>query len=135
MPKKQTKRSKAQTQQTQFRQVVLTLNEATGEIASLEGIGPAGKRHALSDSEIAKIAGDNELDDFSEVLEDAYAAGIRDGLDDALSNHDSPTSHADLDSAGSQILQSGIRRFILRRALRRSAARSQLPRNGVHDTR
>ena len=134
MPKKQTKRSKAQ---THFRQVILTLNETTGQIASLEGIGPGGKRHALSDSEIAKIAGDNELEDFSEVLEDAYAAGIRDGLDDALSNHDSPTTHTDLDSAGSQILRSGIRRFILRRALRRSAVRAQtrLPRNGVHDTR
>jgi len=119
---KQTKPPKAK---AQFKQLIFTLDEKTGEIAKLEVLGSTGKRHVLPDAEIAKIAGDDELNDFSDVLEDAYAAGIRDGIEDALSTpqaEESAAARSEQDSAGSQILRSGIRRFILRRALRRSAA-------------
>jgi hypothetical protein len=122
---KQIKRPKAK---TKFKQLIFTLDETTGEVAKLEALGSTGKRHVLPDAEIGKIAGDDELNDFSDMLEDAYAAGIRDGIEDALSTPragESAASRArqsEKESAGSQILRSGIRRFILRRALRRSAA-------------
>jgi len=146
MPRKQSKRSKAKSHVkshaksqagSHAKQLVLVLNETTGEIAGLERIGPSGKRQALADAEVAKIAGDSELDDFNEVLEDAYAAGIRDGMDDALGDHPGDATELDLETAGSQLLRSGIRRFMLRRALRRTVVRSQMQtaRNGTSDAR
>jgi hypothetical protein len=126
--KKGTKQIKRPKAKTHFKQLIFTLDETTGEVAKLEVLGSTGKRRLLPDAEIAKIAGDDELNDFSDVLEDAYAAGIRDGIDDALSSppaEESTVSRApqvDQESAANQILRSGIRRFILRRALRRSTA-------------
>lgn len=121
---KQKLRSKAK---VHFKQLIVTLNDATGEVAKLEALGPAGRRQALPDAAVAKLLGDDERNDLNEVLEDAYAAGVRDGIDDALSNCEfeecgpSHMTELDTETAGGHILRSGIRRFVLRRALRRSA--------------
>lgn len=123
------------------RQVVLTLDGTTGEVVKVETLGPAGKRHALSGAEITKLLSNDELSELNEVLEDAYTAGIRDGMDDAFWNPgignrpNSGKTESGLETAGSQMLRSGIRRFILRRALRHGAVRSHVhtPGNGVHD--
>ena len=135
---KQKQRSKAK---MQFRQLVLTMDGTTGEVLKVEALGPDGKRHALAEVEITRLLTNDELSELNDVLEDAYAAGIRDGMDDALWNPGAtarPTSRKtepDLETAGTQMLRSGIRRFILRRALRHGVARSHMHTagNGAHD--
>jgi hypothetical protein len=138
MSRKQSKRPTAKSHAknpagSPSKQLILILDETTGEIVGLARIGPGGKRYALADAEIAKVAGENELDDFSELIEEAYAAGIRDGMDDALGDH--PEDAAGHETAGGQLLRSGVRRFVLRRALRRTATRIQTlpPHNGTSD--
>lgn len=135
---KQKRRSRAK---AHFRQLVLTMDGTTGEVSKVEALGPDGKRRPLQESEITRLLTNDELSELNEVLEDAYAAGIRDGMDDALWNPDTTARPAsrktepDLETAGAQMLRSAIRRFILRRALRHGAAHSHMHAagNGVHD--
>lgn len=133
MARKKTSKQKLPSKaKVHFKQLIVTLNDATGEVAKLEALGPGGRRQALPDAAVARLLRNDELNDLNEVLEDAYAAGVRDGIDDALSNWEfegSGPSHMteiDTETAGGHILRSGIRRFVLRRALRRGTIGGQL---------
>jgi hypothetical protein len=139
MPKKKTTKPARQPKTntelkttTEFKQLIVTLDTSSGEITKVEGVGATGKRYAVSDAQFAKLAGgggENELAEVGAALEDAYAAGIHDGIDDATISSDfsgDPRRRQGVrESVGEQVLRSGIRRFILRQALRRNAGRAQ----------
>jgi len=99
----------------QLKQLVITLAVANGKIAKIEHLASTGTRRPVSTAEFVALAGDDDVEDVYEMLEEAYAAGIRDGVEDALSNESFVQ-----DSPGAQILKSGIQQIVLRRALRRN---------------
>ena len=121
------------------RQIVLTLNASNGEIERIEELGVAGKRRAFTEAEFAKLAGDDGLEDVCEALEAAYMAGIQDGFDDnddvlvTASAEEEVTRHP----FGEEVLRTGIRRIIFRRAVRRRLESAAEPgaQNGGHASR
>ncbi len=123
------KTSRAPQPKSDVRQMVITLSKSSGEISKIEHLGLAGKRRAVSEAELATLAGDDDMEDFCEALEVAYAAGIQDGFDEAIKDDpfaESATAQqakGSQQSAGEQILRSGVRRTIVRRALRRGVVR------------
>jgi len=127
--KKKTARAPQPKAKTEVKQLVITLGRSNSEIAKIEHLGLAGKRRAVSVAELAKLAGDDDMDDFCEALEVAYAAGIQDGFEEAIKDDpfaDSGTAQkakGAQESTGEQILRSGVRRSIVRRALRRGVVR------------
>jgi hypothetical protein len=110
-----------------FRQLVITLKAASGEIEKIEHLESTGKRRDVSAAEFKTLAGTDDMDDVCGAIEDAYAAGIRDGVDEAL-GEELPAAQSHWqnapESAGEQILRAGIRRIIVRRALRRGLGRT-----------
>jgi hypothetical protein len=88
---------------------------------------------------LAKLVGDDDMEDFCEALEIAYAAGIQDGFEEAIKDDPFAESGAAQqskgarESGGEQIVRSGVRRTILRRALRRGVVRegAKADRNGA----
>jgi len=127
--KKKTARASQPKAKTEIKQLVITLGRSNSEISKIEHLGSAGKRRAVSVAELAKLAGDDDMEDFCEALEVAYAAGLQDGLEEAIK--DDPFAESGTaqhpksaqESTGEQILKSGVRRTIFRRALRRGAVR------------
>jgi len=123
------KTARAPQPKAEIKQLVITLGRSNSEIAKIEHLGLAGKRRAVSVAELAKLAGDDDMEDFCEALEVAYAAGLQDGLEEAIK--DNPFAESGTaqhpkgaqESPGEQILKSGVRRTIFRRALRRGAVR------------
>jgi hypothetical protein len=123
------KAARAPKPKTDVKQLVITLSRSSGEISKIEHLGLAGKRRAISEAELATLAGDDDMEDFCEALEVAYAAGIQDGFDEAIK--DDPFAESGTaqkakgaqESSGEQILRSGVRRTIVRRALRRGIVR------------
>jgi hypothetical protein len=124
------KTSRAPQPKAEAKQLVITLGRSSGEIAKIEHLGSAGKRRTVSEAELATLAGDDDMEDFCEALEIAYAAGIQDGFEEAIK--DDPFAESGTtaqqkkgaqETAGEQILRSGVRRTILRRALRRGVVR------------
>jgi len=123
------------------RQLVVTLDASNGEIERIEELGSTGKRRAFSDEEFAALAGDNGLEDFCEALEAAYLAGVEDGFDDTQGVDTFAGESGDRaearESHGEGVLRSGVRRIILRRALRRKIERADAgaSHDGVRDAR
>ena len=121
------------------RELIITLNTSNGEIEKIEELGVAGKRRAFSEAEFAKLVGDDGLEEVCEALEAAYMAGIQDGFDesdDVLAG--APHQHEDVqESLGEEVLRSGIRRIIFRRAVRRKLERAgqHAGDNGGHAAR
>lgn len=123
------------------RQLVVTLNTASGGIEKIEELGVAGKRRVFSEAEFAKLAGDSSLQDVCEALEAAYMAGIQDGFDDAQPDEllagASEEQQGTQETFGEDVLRAGIRQIIFRRALRRRLehAGGKPPQNGAQGAR
>jgi hypothetical protein len=98
---------------TQTTEVVVTLSPA-GEIIKVEKLDKSGRRTQVSEKEIAALAGDDVLDDLSEVLQEAYVAGISDAIEDDMLEDGE-------DDEGESIIQAYI--------FRRSVGRTQLRRH------
>jgi hypothetical protein len=134
------KTSRAPHPKASVKQLVITLGRSGGEIAKIEHLGSAGKRRTVSEAELVKLAGDDDMEDFYEALEAAYAAGIQDGFEEAMKDDpfdESGTaqqSKGAQESTGEQILRSGVRRTVVRRALRRGVVREGAKgnHNGAH---
>lgn len=60
--------------------VVVTLKASTGSIVSVEMATPDGARHALTDSETARLVGERPT--FASLVHDAFEAGIACVLDE-----------------------------------------------------
>ena len=58
------------------KQVIFTLNAATGAIIRVEMIDPDGKRHEVPKGEVEALAGKDNLHEIETALDDAFEAGI-----------------------------------------------------------
>jgi len=126
--KKRPSKATKQKARTPLRQLVITLHASNGEITKIEHLAASGQRRPVSDAEFTTLAGDNDLDDFSELIEAAYAAGVQDGFEDAISDDHFAESKShgqgsEPESAGEHVLRAGVRRTVLRSALRRGVVR------------
>jgi hypothetical protein len=63
---------------------VVTLDLPQRKIAKIESVDGSGKRHTLSDLEFARLIAGDEEEDIVAALEEAYDAGIADGIEEAL---------------------------------------------------
>jgi hypothetical protein len=123
------------------RQLVVTLDASDRGIEKIEELGSTGKRRIFSDAEFAALAGNDGLEDLCEALETAYLAGVEDGFEETQSDDAFADESADGKGArefiGEDVLRSGIRRIILRRALRRKLERADgsAPHNGAQHVR
>jgi hypothetical protein len=61
-------------------QLIVTLNAATQQVVSVERFDTAGHRQELSPEDCAALAGEDEMEDFIAAAEDAYQAGLAEGL-------------------------------------------------------
>ena len=75
--------------------VVVTLRASTGSIVSVEMTAPDGSRHALTDSETARLVGERPT--FASLVHDAFEAGIACVLDHGAGDEASGESQEDVD--------------------------------------
>ena len=111
--------------QLEIKEVVLTLAALNGDVIKIETLEKSGQRRALSDEEFADLAGEDAVD-LSTALEQAYATGIADALQDELGEGEEDEDGAEIlrrfifkIAAGRQLLRRGAHKLILRRALHR----------------
>jgi hypothetical protein len=112
-------------------ELVVTLNPATHDVVKVERLGGAGQRQELSEQESAELAGGDELDDVLGAVQEAYEAGVAQGLDE-----DDEGDEADEDLAILELLLDrpsrvgppgrGTRRAVLHRLLLRRLLRRLL---------
>ena len=108
---------------------VVSLNPATHDVVKVERLGRAGQRQELSEQESAELAGGDELDDVLGAVQEAYEAGVAQGLDE-----DDDADEADEDlvilellldrpnrvgQPGRDMRRAVLHRLLLRRLLRR----------------
>jgi hypothetical protein len=120
------------------REVVVTLGGRKNEVLKVEKIEKSGPRRELSEEEFAALVGEDEMEDLGAALEEAYAAGINDAINDALGELDEAEDDEEEEDeeivlrrfilgrgAGRQLLRRGVRRLILARVLRRALSRQR----------
>lgn len=112
-------------------ELVVTFAEPGGEVEKVEKLGTSGERHALTEKELAGLAGEDEFASLKSALEEAYEAGVNDGIDDAIdigiSGEDDELGRGSLrEAVAGERLRRGMRRLMIRRALLRGAARNRV---------
>ena len=127
--------AKTSNETTEF---VVTLNNADRKIAKVECIDTSGKRQILSVLEFARLIAGDEVEDFAAALEEAYEAGIADGIEEAFfvdteEPHETTTRHSEREPVSDRTGGSEERR-VPRRAEPSSAAgkRAHAGGNGSH---
>jgi hypothetical protein len=120
-------------------ELVVTFNIGRGDVIKVEALEASGNRRSLSEKEFAEIAGDDECSDLEAALEEAYAAGISDAIEDSIdglfdTDEDEEIRRSILrDTATKQLLKRGVRGLILRRALKQSPKRKPVPARSSHN--
>src|SRR5438309_251319 len=62
-------------------QLLVTLDAAMHEVIKLEKLGSGGQRQELSAQDWAELSSsDDDMDELVDAVEEAYAAGVADGL-------------------------------------------------------
>jgi hypothetical protein len=102
--------------------VVVTLKASTGSIVSVEMATPDGARHALTDSETARLVGERPT--FASLVHDAFEAGIACVLDDGASSADERSGETEEDV--------DLHDALLDALIERSAAKRLLSRETLH---
>lgn len=102
--------------------VVVTLKASTGSIVSVEMATPDGARHALTDSETARLVGERPT--FASLVHDAFEAGIACVLDDGASSPDERSAETEEDV--------DLHDALLDALIERSAAKRLLSRETLH---
>ena len=111
-------------------QLMVTINPAMGGIVRVERIDKAGKRQELVEEELAKLVGEDEVDEIEAALEEAFEAGIAVVLGDTY--EDEEAYEDDEERALRRLLVGGLlRRSIRRRILQRVLVSRVLRRNTV----
>jgi hypothetical protein len=109
-------------------QIVVTLSLPKGEVVRVEKFAKSGKRHEVSQKEFAALAGRDEIDDLGAALEEIYAAGINDAMDDAFDDFGA-TDEIDRfilqEAAGREFARRGVSKLIVRKALRRGLVKKR----------
>jgi len=108
----------------QTKQVVVTLGVPGGDVIKLEKLDSRGKRHDISDDEITTLANVPEVDELSIAIEEAYAAGVTDAIEETAGDLNGDLSEILRRGAGRRgatlrHLRRRVRRLILQRLIRR----------------
>jgi hypothetical protein len=105
------------------RELIVTLDVAKKNIVKVEEVEASGQRHMLADNDFADLVGEDEEETLVAALEEAYAAGAEDALeDDETQAGDGGVRTRRMilwEAAARQDLRRSVRRLILSRALRR----------------
>lgn len=111
-------------------QLMVTINPAMGGIVRVERVDKAGKRQELVEEDLAKLVGEDEVDEIEAALEEAFEAGIAVVLGDTY--EDEEAYEDDEERALRRLLVGGLlRRSIRRRILQRVLVSRVLRRNTV----
>ena len=105
------------------KEIVLTLTAPNGDVVKIEALEKSGQRRELNDDEFSQLAG-NDAVDLGDAVEQAYATGIADALQD--DEEEGNEDEAEIlrrfilrVAAGRQLLRRGAHKLIVRRALHR----------------
>ena len=117
---------RAEKKQAETKEVVLTLAAMNGDIIKIEALEKSGERRELNDDEFSALAGKDAVD-LAKAVEDAYATGIADALqDDYLGEDDEDEDETEIlrrfilkIAAGRQLLRRGAHKSIVRHAMHR----------------
>jgi hypothetical protein len=101
-------------------QIVVTLSMPKGEVVKVEKFPKSGQSREVTEEEFAALAGADEFEDLSEVLEETYAAGVTDAIDDELADDD-----FDDDGEVDRFILREAAGLILRRVLRRELVKKR----------
>lgn len=109
---------------------VFTVNATTGEVVSVERLGPGGQHQAISDDEWATLMGGDDVAAMMDAAQEAFAAGLSEGLQQTPDD-DPEEEFALLQLLGDQpagvgILRTDVRLALERRLLLRRFLRSRL---------
>ena len=102
--------------------VVVTLKASTGSIVSVEMAAPDGSRHALTDSETARLVGERPT--FASLVHDAFEAGIACVLDNGGGADERSGESAEDVDLHDALLDALIERSAARRLLSQDTLRS-----------
>lgn len=107
------------------KEIVLTLAAMNGDVIKIEALEKTGQRRELDDDEFSKLAGKDAVD-LAEAVDQAYATGIADALQDDLAEGEEDEDEAEIlrrfilkVAAGRQLLRRGAHKLIVRRGLHR----------------
>jgi hypothetical protein len=108
------------------KEMVVTFALGDGALVKVEEVQPSGERKEVADQDFAKLVGDGEQECLVAALEEAYAAGVRDAIEEERGEEAeaeaSPQHRMILwDEAARRQLNRSVRRLILGRALGRLA--------------
>ena len=60
----------------QIEQLVMTINPAAGGIVKVEKVDKAGKREELTEEDLGKLVGEDEVDEVEDALDEAFEAAV-----------------------------------------------------------
>ena len=121
-------RARAKARKPAGTKIIVTLSLPKGKVVSVEKFAKSGKRHEVSQKEFATLAGRDEMDDFGAALEETYAAGVNDAMDDAFNNFgdaDEIDRFILQEAAGREFAKRGVRKLIVRKVLRRELVKKR----------
>ena len=120
--------------------IVVTLSLPKGDVVKVEKLAKSGQRHKVSEREFSALAGKDEMEDLGAALEEIYAAGITDAIDndladDGLDEDEQVERFILREAAGREFARRGLRRLIVRKVLRRELVRRRMHpvRRATHD--
>jgi hypothetical protein len=111
-------------------EIVLTLNKATHEVVQIARLDKTGQRRELSQDQAAELAGHESVRNLLQAIDDAYRAGLSEGL---AANSDEEDVDDDVlirllvgPSAEPDVLELGSRATLLRPILLRRMIRDHI---------
>ena len=117
------------------KEIVLTLTAPNGDVVKIEALEKSGQRRELNDDEFSELAG-NDAVDLGDAVEQAYATGIADALQD--DEDEGNEDEAEIlrrfilkVAAGRQLLRRGAHKLIVRRALLRQRGMRHTQQGGT----
>jgi hypothetical protein len=97
-------------------QVLVTIN--AGRVVKVEKVDKSGKRQELAEEDLAKLAGEDELEEIESSLEESFEAGVAVALGEEY----------DVDEAYEDEEEKSVRRLLLGGLLRRKVRQRILQR-------
>ena len=114
------------------RQLLFTLDAATHQVIKVETVTRTGAHRELSERQSAELMGDDDLDSLESAIDEAYEAGVAEGLGEAENAEDDEELALEqllIDPGVElQLLQRGIGRLLVRKVLLRRLLRRRLAR-------
>jgi hypothetical protein len=110
-------------------QLLFTLDATTHQVLKVETINRAGARRELSVRQTADLTGADDLESVESAIDEAYEAGVAEGLDEAGDDEDEELALDQLlvePVAEEPVFRHGVRRLLLRRLLLRRLLRRKL---------